>query len=148
MPSSGLKHEDPLNPSLTPLEKAVMDKLLAGEHPILVALRKQLENATISSRSFSGVGFFTHFRVPETIPHVPSPNGRLVFGDVNGEIKGIKHGAGFVLFLDQTGYLDMLEGYTYDDDWPEDTSNFKLSYNDSTRQKLMDYFATEQKGKV
>ncbi|HVZ81420.1 MAG TPA: hypothetical protein VHE12_11595 [bacterium] len=147
MPSSGLKHEDPLNPSLTPLEQAVMDRLLAGEHPILTALRKQLENATISSRQFSGVGFFTYFRVPETVPHVPSPNGRLIFGDVNGEIKGVKHGAGFVLFLDQTGYLDMLEGYTYDDNWPEDTSDFKLSYNDPTRKKLMDYLEEEQKGK-
>jgi hypothetical protein len=33
------------------------------------------------------------------------------------EFKGLVHGAGFVVFIDQ-GRLAVLEGFTYDEDWP------------------------------
>ena len=51
----------------TKLETAVLDLLLAGDEPVLIALRKQLSEALIS-REMTSVGFFLHFELPATIP--------------------------------------------------------------------------------
>jgi hypothetical protein len=42
-----------------------------------------------------------------------------VISDVGAEIEGVRHGVGFVLFI-QDGRLDCLEGFTYDDPWPDE----------------------------
>jgi|HubBroStandDraft_3_1064219.scaffolds.fasta_scaffold554387_1 hypothetical protein len=41
----------------------------------------------------------------------------FTLGDVNGTAANLKHGLGFVLFV-KAGILGMLEGYTYDEEWP------------------------------
>lgn len=93
------------------LERQVMDMLLRGDHPILTVLRAQLAVASVSSREFTGVGFFTKFAVPPTIPRLAV--GRLApLGDVNADVPGMQHGAGFVLFF-KDGALDCLEGFSY-----------------------------------
>jgi hypothetical protein len=46
-------------------------------------------------------------------------------GDVGAEFPALKHGAGFVLFV-RGGVITMLEGYTYDEAWPERTDEFRL----------------------
>jgi|ERR1019366_636017 hypothetical protein len=145
MPNSPFKLEDPLTPSLTPLEQAVMNNILKGEHPILVALRKQLEGATIFSREFSGVGFFTNFKFSPNAPPLPEPIKGLAFGDVEADIKGLQHGAGFVLFV-KNGFLLMLEGYTYDEPWPMEADIFKLKYHEPDRKKLFEYLDEKLKG--
>jgi hypothetical protein len=145
MPSSPFTYENPLTPSLTPLEQAVMKNVLDGDHPILTALRKQLENATISSREFSGVGFFTRFSYPKTVQPLSLPVKNLEFGDVGAEIRGIQHGAGFLLFV-RDGFLQTLEGYTYDEPWPKDTDTFKLKYHEPDRKKLFEYLDERSKG--
>jgi hypothetical protein len=40
---------------------------------------------------------------------------------------GFYHGAGFVLFVDD-GVISFLEGFTYDEPWPEDAGSFELWY--------------------
>ena len=45
--------------------------------------------------------------------------------DVTVEIEGLRHGAGFVLFLGD-GLLDMLEGYSYGEPWPSRVGRFSL----------------------
>jgi hypothetical protein len=37
---------------------------------------------------------------------------------VIARMEGLEHGAGFMLFIDD-GVLVMLEGYTYDEPWPQ-----------------------------
>lgn len=138
MPSSPFAFENPLRHSLTPLEQAVLSKILDGDHPIFTALRKQLEKATITSREFSGVGFFTGFTYPATAQSLSLPIENLELGDVGAEITGIQHGAGFVLFV-RDGFLQTLEGYTYDEPWPENTDSFKLKYYDPDRKELLAY---------
>ncbi len=44
--------------ALRPLERAVVDMLLAGDHPLLRSLRHQYEDATVRGRTFTGVGFW------------------------------------------------------------------------------------------
>jgi hypothetical protein len=52
---------------------------------------------------------------------------RITLGDVNAEVEGLKFGAGFVLFISD-GKLEMLEGYSYDEQWPTEIKKFVLSY--------------------
>ena len=53
-------------------------------------------------------------------------------GDVYAEIPGLEHGAGFVLYI-KDGYLDMLEGYSYDEPWPSSVEGFALHYSSGER---------------
>ena len=113
--------------TMTDFERAVLQKLLTGDHPILNALSAQVAASRIGKREFTGVGFFTTFELSAGAPRAPLPPGRIAFGDVIAEIQGLKHGAGFVLFI-ENGYIDFLEGYTYDEPWPERITDFQLKY--------------------
>ncbi len=110
---------------LTALEKSVLDMLLDKQGEPFDTLRRQLSCATVSKREFTGVGFFTKFSLPDEaqVRHtVPD----MTLGGVGAEVPGLKHGAGFILFV-RDGVVSMLEGYTYvDDQWPERTDEFKL----------------------
>ena len=124
-----------LSDDLEPLEAAVLDKMLAGEHPVLTALRAQLARATVRSRELTGVGFFTEFALAPDA--VSAPVRTLRFGDIQAEVSGLKHGAGFVIFVDD-GLLTMLEGYSYGEPWPEKIDEFSISYIEPGRPRLAD----------
>jgi hypothetical protein len=110
--------------TLSVFERSVLTELLEGEHPILRILRTQLDGAHVTSREFTGAGFFSDLAVPTSVEKVPYA-GRFAFGDVQATIFGLEYGAGFVLFVDQ-GYLSFLEGYAYGEAWPETISTFSL----------------------
>jgi hypothetical protein len=119
------------SPTLTRIERAIMSMLLVGEHPVLDILRTQLESCTVAKREFTGAGVFVTFSVPETAPQLPQKDS-FSFGDVGADIHGLQHGAGFVLWV-REGVLDFLEGYTYDEPWPEHTEDFTLQYDHTPR---------------
>lgn len=109
---------------LTSLEKAVLDMMLDKPGERFEVIRRQLACATVSKRRFSGVGFFTDFVVPiDAAVQRDLPN--MEIGDVVAEFPSVQHGAGFVLFI-RNGVVRMLEGYTYDEPWPENTDEFSL----------------------
>jgi hypothetical protein len=111
---------------LAPLESHVLAMLLRGDDEVRRVLRLQAEELEVTSRKLTGVGFFTEFTVPSYVPRIPeSPT--LKFGNVNGSAENIKHGLGFLLYV-ADGALSMLEGYTYDDPWPEEIRGLVLSY--------------------
>lgn len=117
--------------TFTRLEQAVIEMLLAGNDEVLFVLREQLEGCEVKSREQTGVGFYTKFELPDSVEI--SLNVRsFKIGDVFAEIEGIKHGAGFILYVED-GKLDMLEGYTFDDPWPSEIGKFQLSYVGKTR---------------
>lgn len=112
--------------TLTEFERAVLDKLLAGNHPVLAALRGQLASCRVSSRKFTGHGFFAKLDVDRE-SNAAVPVQRAKIRDVGAEIPELKYGAGFVLFV-ADGYLDVLEGFTYDEHWPRLVRDFTLMY--------------------
>jgi hypothetical protein len=116
---------------LSDFEQAVLDKLLAGDHPAIVILREQARVAAVASREYTGAGFFVSFEVPPNATSLPQK--KLRIGDVNAEIDGLQHGAGFVLFV-RDGHLAELEGYSYDEPWPNEIHRFKLSYQRDPRE--------------
>ena len=114
-----MKHE------LSLIEEAVLKKLLDGDLPLLTLLRQQLELCTVVKRELTGFGFYTTVTVPENISRIAGLN--FKFGDVAGEIPGLPSGAGFLLYV-KDGVLEMLEGYSYDEPWPESIDSFDLTY--------------------
>jgi hypothetical protein len=110
---------------LTPLEEAVLDELLDRPGEPFTTLREQLAHASVTSREFTGVGFFTHFTVPREAPlRRDLPSAELL--DVDARIAGVEHGAGFVLFV-RDGVISQLEGYTYGDTpWPDSITEFTV----------------------
>jgi hypothetical protein len=109
---------------LTPLENAVLDMLLDRPGEPYETIRQQVSSATVSHREFTGVGFFTHFVLSSDAPvRRDLPNMEL--GDIGAEFPGVKHDAGFLLFV-RDGIVSMLEGYTYDENWPENLDGFRV----------------------
>ena len=118
------------------LEAAVLRRLLAGTHPVLIALERQLAGIEVTERKFTGVGFYTSFSVSETIAPAIVPAGGSPFGDVAASIPELKHGAGFLLWL-RNGRIHELEGYAYDEPWPEKITEFSLSYLELDRRSVL-----------
>ncbi len=121
---------------LNPLELAVLQKLLDGDHPVLVALRAQMTGLTVKQREFTGAGFFTGFSPSPDTPPAPLPSGKTRFGDVAATISGLRHGAGFLLLVDQ-GLSHMLEGYSYEEGWPSEIGTFSISYLKPDRKDVL-----------
>lgn len=115
-----------MNDNLEQLENDVLQLLLKGEEATLETLRSQLHSAERVHREKTGCGFFLHFNVAADAPRLPN-RVSLRFGDVSAELEGLRHGAGFVLFIDD-GLLTMLEGFTYDEQWPASIRSYKLSF--------------------
>ena len=71
----------------------------------------------------TGARFYTTFKTIQT-----DTVGTCAFGDVGAEIPGLKYGAGFLLWIEESA-LHTLEGYSYGEElWPEDIDYFKLIY--------------------
>lgn len=120
--------------TLTFVEEQVMRKLLAGEDDALAVLRQQLEMAVVSSRKLTGVGFYTSFSIPSEAPRLPGhPSFKL--GDVNGTAANLQYGAGFLLYVND-GAIAMLEGYTYDEAWPDNVDGLELTYSGGRSREM------------
>jgi hypothetical protein len=110
---------------LTPLEAAVLDKLLAKAGEPFDTIRQQLAHASVSSRKFTGVGFFTHFAIPPEAPVGRDLRSTELRG-IGAKIPGVQDGAGFLLFI-RDGVISFLEGYTYGNAvWPDPITEFTL----------------------
>jgi hypothetical protein len=95
---------------LNDLEILVLQHLLAGDDPVLAALRGQVDSVVVKSRDWSGAGFMTAFSVLESAPQARA-NLRAYIGDVYADINGLRDGAGFILFIED-GRLNFLEGFS------------------------------------
>jgi hypothetical protein len=100
------------------MEKQALEMLLKGADDRLAVLRRQLEGTTVSSREYSGTGFFTHLSVGSTLPRLER-SARVVIGDVYAEVAGLQNPSGFLLFVTD-GALDMLECFSFNDRWPDE----------------------------
>ena len=119
---------------LTILEHEVLQMLLRGDDDCLAILRSQAQQASVSLREMTGIGFFTHLVVPSEVPRVPGQP-KFQLGDVNGTAENVKDGLGFVLFITD-GALSMLEGYTYDEPWPDEFRGLVLGFSTGQARDL------------
>lgn len=111
---------------LSRLERDVVATILVPDHPVMNALRRQVERCHVVSRHFTGVGFWTVLDVETGVERAPVKPGTLRLGDVTATIEGLEHGAGFVLLV-QDGTLRKLEGFSYDEPWPEVIARYEVT---------------------
>lgn len=117
---------------LTALERAVLEKLFAGDHPSFPVFRAQVERVRVLERTFSGVSFFSDLFVPEDVPAASLKKDAVWFGDVVADFEGLQHGATFVVRIAE-GRLEMLDGSTLDEPWPPEGTPLRLRYQAEPR---------------
>jgi hypothetical protein len=94
----------------------LVPSLISGDHPALGTLREQFRRARVKEVELTGAGFYVDFEIPADSPLTEPRN--FTGGSASITLEGANHGAGCVLFV-RDGRLVMLEGFTYDDLWPE-----------------------------
>jgi hypothetical protein len=97
-------------------EKTVMSALLAGDDPMLDALRTQYAAATVRDREKTASGFVTRFEVPSSVP--PIERKLLHLDDLQVQLAGAATPAETSVHV-HNGRLRSLECFVYDGAFPE-----------------------------
>jgi hypothetical protein len=105
------------------LEQDALDRFLDGDDPILGELRAQVAHVTGVVREFTGHGFFTDLEFDQSVPPCSRSNFELT--DVIGSSPQLEHGFMVNLFV-RNHLLDWIEGYAFDEPWPEDLGEYQL----------------------
>jgi hypothetical protein len=122
---------------MTNIEHRIMEHLLRGSGEVLGALRGCLPTLSVSSRSFSGTGFFAEFSYRRE--GLPIPVRDFEIADVEGSSPQLERGFGVVLFI-KAGRPDTLEVFTYEESWPQDLSVMSLYYTGGGEARNFDCF--------
>ena len=94
----------------TDLELAALHSIFSETPELAADLERQMERATIVKRENTGGGFFTTIMVSTDALQVNAP--RVLGYETHARIHGLKHGLGFVLFMEE-GRMHLLEGYAW-----------------------------------
>ena len=97
-------------------EQQVMAGLLAGDDPLLQALRTQYAAATVRDRERTTSGFVTRFEVPAAAPRVERK--LLHLDDLQVELEGTSTPVDASVHV-HNGRLRSLECFVYDGAFPE-----------------------------
>lgn len=112
--------------TLTQFETAILEAYLVGNWPGMRLLREQLSAVEVMSREYSKVGFFVDLKVP-CLPSSQFSKVECQMGDVEIHLPGLSLGLGTILFV-KNGTLNLLEGFTYGEDWGGETAQFAITY--------------------
>ena len=102
--------------TLEEFERQVMEGLLAGDDPLLEALRRQYAEATVRDRETTAAGFITRFDVPDSVP--PIERKLLHLDDLQIQLAGVATPADTSVHV-HNGRLRSLECFVYDGSFPE-----------------------------
>lgn len=97
-------------------EREIMRGLLAGDDPILAALREQYAAATVRGREVTASGFVTRFDVPASAAAIDRK--LLHLDDLQVELEGTNSPADTSVHV-HNGRLRSLECFVYDGAFPE-----------------------------
>jgi hypothetical protein len=108
------------------LEKKVIEMLLTSNHPVAKILRNQYENSEVVSREYSGVGFFTAFKIKSEVDITPKKD--FAIRGVHAYLEGQKGVLDFILYV-RNGFIIQLEGYTIGiKRWPDNHKGLRLKF--------------------
>lgn len=96
-------------------ERQVMSALLAGEDPLLDALRAQYAAATVRDREVTATGFVTRFDVPASAPAIDRK--LLHLDDLQVQLEGAAAPADTSVHV-HNGRLRSLECFVYEGTFP------------------------------
>ena len=110
--------------ALTALERQVLESAIHG-HANAAQLARQLDAATVITRTPSGVGFLTKLHIPDALRIDEQPE-IVDVPKVLAEHPALPSGAEFI-FQIKSGRLNCIEAYCFEGMWPEDESLFRLT---------------------
>jgi hypothetical protein len=116
-------------------ELTAMHFILDGIEPELLLLKNQFKNSTIQKKTYDGAGFFILFDVPEKCERLFGQKNYFVIDDVEAKVEGLKNGIGLILFI-KNGVIDMLEGVTYDEPYPQNITSYSFYYLPDGKRNL------------
>jgi hypothetical protein len=102
--------------TLDEFESQIMSALLAGDDPLLAALREQYTVATVRDREKTATGFVTRYDVPADV--APIPRKLLHLDDLQVELEGASTPAETSVHV-HNGRLRSLECFVYEGGFPE-----------------------------
>jgi hypothetical protein len=102
--------------TLEQFEAQIMSALLAGDDPLLAALRAQYAAATVRDREKTATGFVTRYEVPADA--APIARKLLHLDDLQVELEGAATPADTSVHV-HNGRLRSLECFVYDGAFPE-----------------------------
>ena len=109
----------------TELEIEIFDSLISGD-PEEGVLREQISSAKVIDRDFTGVGVFTKVSVSDDAPLLSASNRYIeTTPKTYLEHPSLEAEAGVILWFENYK-ISTLECYTFDGDWPEDETLFKI----------------------
>jgi hypothetical protein len=111
-------------------ESQIMQALLAGDDPLLAALRAQYDAATVRDRERTGSGFVTRFEVPEGAP--PIERKLMHLDDLQVELAGAATPAETSVHI-HNGRLRSLECFVYEGAFP-DSPEIRAAWYYGTRR--------------
>jgi len=107
-------------------EKDVMNAILSeSSNELAPIIFQQYRSSSVISREFTGVGFYTNFQLHDESLRLKSDD-YLRLGNIYAEVNGLKYGAGFLLLV-KKGAIFHLEGHSYEEEWPVNITDYKLS---------------------
>lgn len=125
---------------LTALENKIIKCIIEhiSEKNLVYQLNEQYKNLKVTKRIYTGVGFYTEFSL-ENENVEKDKKLSIAIGNVGANLNGLKNGAGFILYI-KNGEITMLEGYSYDEVWPqsEKIKELYLINNDGSIKKIKD----------
>jgi hypothetical protein len=111
--------------TMSRLEQEVLKQLLTGDHPVLESLRAQMGHLSVKSREFTGSGFYTELQFDGAAEPASMSEETAWIRGVDATISGLERGAGFMVHV-KDGYLDLIEGFTYQEPWPSSIGDFSV----------------------
>jgi hypothetical protein len=115
-----------MNASSADIDREVMSMLLAGDLPILGALRAQYSEARVAKRRRSQIGASITFAVADGVARVSPASFTLT--DVHFALRGDPAGGEALLYV-QDGVLAELELYNLAEPWPAHPQCAFLAYH-------------------
>jgi len=109
------------SPDLTALERLVLETTLAGLGADC-GFHQQIDAATVTARTPSGVGFMTKLSVPDELRVTGIGT---VVPVIIGEHPALPSGAEFILQI-KNGRLNCIEAFCHEGVWPVDESLFHI----------------------
>jgi hypothetical protein len=103
--------------TLSDLEKTALATLLAGDHPALATLRRQLERTRVRGREQHECGQFTDLWVEDDAEALDVAH-RFAIDDVYGSVDGLQEETALLLHVVR-GRLKTLEAFVVEGPWPE-----------------------------
>ena len=114
---------------LNELEKKLIKEFLKQSGIIIDAERAFFSKITVKERYYTGVGFFTKFHQSDKL-RISHEEKTFIWNEGIGAKLNNTVETGYLFYI-KMGYLEEIEGFTYDDEWPEkihSIDTYKIKY--------------------